>query len=91
MCLIEPLRPLASNKVIIFPGAFVSPFAYSILARTVAQRGYPCFVLRLPFDLGVDGHLSRLLPLLMVPKYFRTKSEGGFSEPVFVVGLRLHQ
>ncbi|CAM9661813.1 unnamed protein product [Laminaria digitata] len=41
--------------VIIFPGAFVSPFAYSILARTLAQRGYPCFVLRLPFDLAFYG------------------------------------
>ena len=89
MCLIEPLRPLASNKVIIFPGAFVSPFAYSILARTLAQRGYPCFVLRLPFDLGVDAHLSRLWPLLMVPKHFRMESEEGFSEPVFLAGLRL--
>lgn len=40
-------------QVIIIPGALVSPFAYSILARSLAQRGYPSFILRLPFDLGM--------------------------------------
>ncbi|CAM9173446.1 unnamed protein product [Hapterophycus canaliculatus] len=41
--------------VIIVPGALVSPFAYSILARSLAQRGYPSFVVRLPFDLALYG------------------------------------
>ncbi|CAN0090721.1 unnamed protein product [Scytosiphon promiscuus] len=41
--------------VIIIPGALVSPFAYSILARSLAQRGYPSFVVRLPFDLALYG------------------------------------
>ncbi|CAM9961673.1 unnamed protein product [Ectocarpus fasciculatus] len=41
--------------VIIIPGGLVSPFAYSILARSLAQRGYPTFVLRLPFNLAFYG------------------------------------
>lgn len=30
----------------------MSPFAYSVLARALAQMGHPSFVVRLPFDLG---------------------------------------
>lgn len=41
--------------VIILPAALVSPFAYSILARSLAQRGYPTFVVRLPFNLAFYG------------------------------------
>lgn len=41
------------KQVIIIPAALVSPFAYSILARSLAQRGYPSFVVRLPFNLGI--------------------------------------
>eukprot|EP00752_Nemacystus_decipiens_P016500 g14749.t2 len=41
--------------VIIIPAALVSPFAYSILARSLAQRGYPSFVVRLPFNLAFYG------------------------------------
>lgn len=45
-------RGVVPKQVIIIPAALVSPFAYSILARSLAQRGYPCFVVRLPFNLG---------------------------------------
>ncbi|CAM9295240.1 unnamed protein product [Pylaiella littoralis] len=41
--------------VIIIPGALVSPFAYSILARSLAQTGCPTFILRLPFNMAWYG------------------------------------
>lgn len=40
------------RQVIILPGAFVSPYAYPPLARDLARKGHPSFIVRLPFGLG---------------------------------------
>lgn len=55
-CRPDLIAPQSSQtQVIIIPGALISPFAYSIMARSLAQRGYPSFVVRLPFDLGAKS------------------------------------
>lgn len=51
MVLAEPPH-FVTRQVIILPGAFISPFAYSPLARDLARRGYPSFILRLPLNMG---------------------------------------
>lgn len=40
------------SQVVILPGALVPPLAYAPLARTMAQKGHPSYVVRFDFDLG---------------------------------------
>ncbi|CAM9285864.1 unnamed protein product [Ectocarpus sp. 4 AP-2014] len=41
--------------VVIFPGALVPPSAYAPLARTMARKGYPSYILRFEFNLATKG------------------------------------
>ncbi|CAM9514638.1 unnamed protein product [Ectocarpus sp. 13 AM-2016] len=41
--------------VVIFPGALVPPSAYAPLARTMARKGYPSYILRFEFNLATNG------------------------------------
>lgn len=51
--LVPPRGTLTSSpQVVIFPGALVPPSAYAPLARTMARKGYPSYILRFEFNLG---------------------------------------
>ncbi|CAM9223043.1 unnamed protein product [Scytosiphon promiscuus] len=52
-CVPDNSRPVVG--VVILPGALVSPTAYAPLARSMAQRGHPSFIVRFDFDLATDG------------------------------------
>ena len=39
-------------KVVILSGMFIPPLAYAPLARNMAQKGHPSFIVRFDFDLG---------------------------------------
>eukprot|EP00752_Nemacystus_decipiens_P003850 g3542.t1 len=52
--------------VVILPGALVPPLAYAPLARTLARKGYPSYVVRFDFDLATDGweRIGEVIPRL---------------------------
>ncbi|CAM9222912.1 unnamed protein product [Scytosiphon promiscuus] len=41
--------------IIILPGALIPPTAYAPLARSMAQRGHPTFIVRFDFNLATEG------------------------------------
>eukprot|EP00752_Nemacystus_decipiens_P003849 g3541.t1 len=57
-------RPLVG--VVILPGMFVPPLAYAPLARTLARKGHPSYVVRFDFDLAYYGweRIGEIIPPL---------------------------
>ena len=50
-----------AHQVVILPGAFVPTLAYAPLARNMARKGHPSYVVRFDFDVGKYALLSSSL------------------------------
>ncbi|MBO1307754.1 alpha/beta hydrolase [Enterococcus sp. 669A] len=48
-----PSEDQSKPIVIFYPGALVDPESYSVWAESLAQSGYPVYVLKMPLDLAV--------------------------------------
>lgn len=45
--------PSGKWALLFYPGGLVEMDAYSPIAAQIASRGYPCFLIKMPFDLAV--------------------------------------
>jgi hypothetical protein len=60
----QPTDPVAETGLAFYPGGKVDPRAYAVLARGIAERGYPVVVLKCPLNLALlcpraaDGYLD---------------------------------
>lgn len=48
-----PAKDKTKPMIIFYPGALVDPGSYSPWAETVAEAGYPVYILKMPLDLAV--------------------------------------
>lgn len=54
----EPKTPKGNTGVVFYPGALVSPEAYSFWALRVADAGYPVYIVKMPLNLAVLSPLK---------------------------------
>ena len=62
-CVISSLFSGHFSQMVILPGAFIPPLAYAPLARTMARKGHPSYIVRFDYNLGKPG-LCRLVSTL---------------------------
>lgn len=49
----RPSAPVSEAGLVFYPGGKVDPRAYAVLARGIAERGYPVVVLKCPLNLAL--------------------------------------